>query len=110
MFAIIQDGGRQYRVAEGDVVRLDYRGGSEPGGTITFGEVLLANGGGASTIGKPLIDGASVIGEVVTPQIKGKKLEIVKFRRRKNWRRHTGHRQKYTAIKITKLDIPGLES
>ena len=109
MFAIIEDGSRQYRVTPGEKLSVDYRRDAEEGGTITFDRVLLANGGGSSTIGAPLIDGATVTAEVLRPLDKGQKLEIQKIRRRKNSRRHTGHRQKYTTVQITAVDVPGLE-
>ncbi len=108
MFAVIADGGRQYRVQTGDVLSVDLRAESKAGDVLTFGEVLLANGGGASAIGRPTISGASVTAEVVEGLEKGVKLEIRKFRRRKNYRRKTGHRQKYTRVKITGIDVPGL--
>lgn len=110
MFAIIEDGGRQYRVEEGAELTLDYRSDAEAGTTLSFERVLLANGGASSVIGAPLIDGASVTGEVVDPLSKGPKLEVQKIRRRKNSRRHTGHRQKHTLVKVTKIEVPGLES
>ena len=109
MFAVIADGGRQYRVQPGDTLWLDYREGAEQGSTIRFEQVLLANAGGASSIGRPAIDGAVVEAEVLAPEQKGKKLEIQYFRRRKNSRRHTGHRQKYTSVRITGINVPGLE-
>lgn len=109
MFAVIEDGNRQYRVQQGDTLTIDYRAEIEPGQTITFDRVLIANGGGASQIGRPAIDGALVEAEVVDPLIKGEKLEIQKFRRRKNSRRHTGHRQKHTSVRITAINIPNLE-
>lgn len=109
MFAIIENGSRQHRVAEGDLLSVDYQSEAEAGSTLTFDRVLLANAGGASVIGAPLIDGASVTGEVVIEEDKGPKLEIQKIRRRKNSRRHTGHRQKYTRVKITSITIPNLE-
>lgn len=109
MFAIVEDGSRQLRVEEGATFRIDYRDGAEPGSTVTLGRVLLANGGGDSVIGTPEISGASVEGEVVDPLVKGEKLEVQKFRRRKNVRRHTGHRQKYTSVKISKITVPGLK-
>ena len=71
--------------------------------------MLLAGGGAASVIGAPLIDGATVTGEIVDPFFKGPKLEVQKIRRRKNSRRHTGHRQKHTIVNVTKIDVPGLE-
>ena len=109
MFAVIEDGSRQYRVTTGDVLAVDYRSDVQDGQTITFDKVLLANGGGASVVGQPLISGATVTGEVVTAQLKGLKLEIQTFHRRNASRRHTGHRQKYTRIKITSISVPNLQ-
>ncbi|MAT15526.1 MAG: 50S ribosomal protein L21 [Planctomyces sp.] len=109
MFAIIEDGSRQFKVSKGSLIKVDYREDAEAGENITFGSVLLANAGGSSSIGAPLIDGASVVAEVVDPEFKGEKLEVQKFRRRKNSRRHTGHRQKYTTVKIAEITVPGLE-
>lgn len=109
MFAIVEDGSRQLRVQEGETFRIDYRDGAEPGQKLTLGRVLLANGGGSSVIGKPEISGAIVEAEVVEPIVKGDKLEVQKFRRRKNVRRHTGHRQKYTTVKVSSIKVPGLQ-
>jgi len=109
MFAIVEDGSRQLRVQEGETFRIDYREGAEPGQTVTLGRVLLANGGGPSVIGAPEIAGAAVEAEVVEPVTKGEKLEVQKFRRRKNVRRHTGHRQKYTTVRISRINVPGLK-
>jgi large subunit ribosomal protein L21 len=109
MFAVIENGSRQHRVSQGDVVSIDFREDLADGDSLTFDRVLLANGGGASAIGTPTIDGAIVEAEVVIAEEKGPKLEIQKLRRRKNSRRHTGHRQKYTRIRISSIAIPGLE-
>ena len=109
MFAVIADGNRQHRVQTGDVLKVDYRAGLEKGGKIAFDRVLLANGGGRSSIGAPAIENATVEAEVLTPEFKGKKLEIQYFRRRKNSRQHTGHRQKYTVVRVTGINVPGLE-
>jgi large subunit ribosomal protein L21 len=109
MFAVIADGGRQYRVEEGDLLLVDYRADAEPGQMLTFDNILLANGGAASLIGKPTLSGATVSGEVVVGEYKGPKLEIQKFRRRHASRRHTGHRQKHTRVKITSISVPDLE-
>jgi large subunit ribosomal protein L21 len=109
MFAVISDGSRQYRVQEGDTLLVDYREGAEKGHALRFEQVLLANAGGPSAIGLPGISGALVEATVVDPEVKGKKLEIGKFRRRKNSRRHTGHRQKYTSVQITGITVPGLK-
>jgi large subunit ribosomal protein L21 len=109
MFAIIDAGGRQVRVQEGDTLKVDFRDGAEAGQTLTFDRVLLANGGAGSVVGKPVIDGAAVEAEVVEATVKGPKLEVQKIRRRKNSRRHTGHRQKYTSVKVTRIAVPGMK-
>jgi large subunit ribosomal protein L21 len=109
MFAIIADGGRQYRVSQGDRVSVDFRETANEGDVITFETVLLANGGAGSVIGQPAIQGATVTGKVFRAEDKGPKLEVQKLRRRKNSRRHTGHRQKYTTVVIEGINVPGLE-
>lgn len=109
MFAVIEDGSHQHRVQEGDLLSVDYRSDAEVGGSLTFERVLLANGGGSSIIGTPVIEGASVEGEVVLDEEKGPKIEIQKIRRRKNSRQHTGHRQKFTRVRITSISVPNLE-
>lgn len=109
MFAIFEDGSRQYRVQQGETVAVDYRADAKLGDSIVFDNVLLANGGAESSIGVPVIKGAAVKAEVVNAELKGPKLEIGKLRRRKNSRRHTGHRQRYTSVKITAIDVPGLK-
>ena len=109
MFAVFEDGGRQFRVTQGDVLAIDYRKDVQDGQAITFDKILIANGGGPSVVGQPIISGASVTAEVVVAQLKGIKLEIQTFHRRNASRRHTGHRQKYTRVKITGISVPGLK-
>jgi large subunit ribosomal protein L21 len=109
MFAVIENGSRQHRVQAGDFLSVDYQAEAVAGNSIVFDRVFLANAGGASVIGRPTIEGATVTGEIILPIEKGPKLEIQKLRRRKNSRRHTGHRQKYTRVKITAISVPGLE-
>ncbi|MGE3315203.1 MAG: 50S ribosomal protein L21 [Planctomycetaceae bacterium] len=109
MFAIFEDGSHQYRVKQGETVAVAYRVDAKAGDTIVFDNVLLANGGDASSVGTPSIKGATVKAEVVNAELKGPKLEIGKLRRRKNFRRHTGHRQRYTSVKVTAIDVPGLK-
>ncbi len=109
MFAIIEDSGRQFKVAPGLEIAVDLREGLEEGGDLVFDRVLLANGGAGSVIGKPIIEGATIAASIVNPYFKGPKLEVQKFRRRKNSRRHTGHRQKYAVVKIGDFNVPGLE-
>ncbi len=98
MYAVIRTGGKQYRVAEGQKLRVEKLIGNA-GDKVTFGEVLLV-GGDAPKIGKPLVSGASVAAEI-TAQDRGKKIVVFKFKRRKNYRRKNGHRQPYTELKIT---------
>lgn len=109
MFAYIENGSHQYRVSNGDTLLIDFMDTAKAGDSITFDKVLLANGGGSSVIGAPAISGASVTAQVVEPLVKGPKLEIQKMRRRKNYRKHTGHRQGYTQVKITGITVPGLQ-
>jgi len=102
MYAVFEDGSRQYRVQEGDVVKLDYRQ-AEPGASLEFGRVLLYQNEGDTRIGQPLVAGARVVAEVVDhPTIK---LYIQKFRRRKNYRRLRGHRQPYTSVRIRQIVV-----
>jgi large subunit ribosomal protein L21 len=98
MYAVIRTGGKQYRVSEGQLLRVEKLPGGA-GDKVTFGEVLLV-GGDAPKVGRPLVQGASVAAEI-TAQDRGKKLIVFKFRRRKNYRRKNGHRQPYTELKIT---------
>jgi large subunit ribosomal protein L21 len=98
MYAVIKTGGKQYRVAEGDRLRVEKLPG-DVGSTVTFAEVLMV-GGDTVSIGKPLVSGAKVSAEIVA-QDRAKKIIVFKFRRRKNYRRKRGHRQPYTEIKIT---------
>ena len=105
MFAIIADGGRQYKVEEGQELLIDLRSGANKGDTVTFDRVLCVAGNGNPSIGLPTVSGASVTAEVLTSVELGEKLYIQKFRRRKNYRRRTGHRQSYTRVKISKIAL-----
>lgn len=101
-YAIIEASGGQLRVAQGDELLVDLIDGGEaaPGKTVTFDRVLLV-GGGSSTVGAPYVKGAAVTAEVVTPVVQGEKLYIHKHRAKKTYKRKTGHRQRYTKVKIT---------
>ena len=98
MYAVFEDGSHQYRVQEGDFIRVDRRQG-KAGDELVFGKVLLIAGDGEPTIGAPLIEGAQVNAKIVD-QFRTKKIIIQKFRRRKNMRRRRGHRQPYTTVQI----------
>src|SRR5713101_8905723 len=106
MYAVFEDGSRQYRVSEGDVVRLDYRD-AEKGSRLEFHRVLLYKGVEDLQIGKPTVAGAQIVAEVVDHP--STKLYIQHFRRRKNYRRLRGHRQHYTAVQIRSILLPGMQ-
>ena len=99
MYAVIATGGKQYRVAEGDVVRIE-KLAADLGATVEFDKVLLIGDGSDVKIGAPLLQGSKVSG-VVHKHGKGEKKVIVKFRRRKHYLRQGTHRQQYTQVKIT---------
>jgi large subunit ribosomal protein L21 len=99
MYAVIKTGGKQYRVAQGDRLRVEKLAGNV-GDTVTLGEVLLVGQGDGVKVGAPLVSGAKVEAKIVA-QDRGKKIIIFKFRRRKNYRRKTGHRQPFTALEVT---------
>ena len=103
MYAIIEDSGQQFRVAEGDVLDVDLVDVADDGKNIEFDRVLLVGVEGDVKIGTPLVDGAKVLAEVVDAEAKGPKVHIYRWRRRKASRRKTGHRQKYTKVRITKI-------
>ena len=107
MYAVFEDGSRQYRVSEGDLVQVDYRE-AEVGTQLEFNRILLYQGGEDTRIGQPLVDGARVLAEVVGHP--STKLYIQHFRRRKNYRRLKGHRQPYTAVRIRSILLPGVEA
>jgi len=100
MYAVIKTGGKQYRVSQGDKLRVEKLPGNV-GDAVTFDQVLLV-GGEAMKLGKPLVGGAKVEAKI-TAQGLGKKLVVFKFRRRKNYRRKNGHRQPYTALEILNI-------
>jgi len=103
MYAIIKDGGRQVKAEVDRRLRVDYREGVRQGDSIEFTDVLTISSEDEVKIGKPTVAGAKVVAEVVEPEFKGPKLVIAKFRRRKNSKRKTGHRQLYTLVQIKEI-------
>ena len=99
MYAVITTGGKQYRVEQGETIEVE-KLALEAGKSIDFSEVLLVADGANVRVGAPHVAGAKVTAEVIA-DIKGEKLIIYKYRRRKGYRRKTGHRQTYTRLKIT---------
>ncbi len=101
MYAVITTGGKQYRVQEGAVVRIE-KLDADAGASVEFGQVLLVGAGSSVTLGAPFIGNAKVMGTVQSHG-KGDKVRIVKFRRRKHYKREGTHRQPYTDVKITQI-------
>ena len=105
MYAVFRTGGKQYRAAKGDVLRLEKIEADE-GATVTFDEVLLIGEGADVKVGDPLLSGGSVSGKVLS-QGKTKKVNVVKFKRRQNYLRMGSHRQFYTEVEITGISSSG---
>ncbi|HOO32123.1 MAG TPA: 50S ribosomal protein L21 [Thermotogota bacterium] len=102
MYAIIETGGRQYKVEEGSVVYVD-KTKVEPGNPITFDKVVMISDDAAVAAGKPYVEGAKVVGTVME-NVREDKVMIIKFKSRKMYRRTRGHRQTYTAVKVDKIE------
>jgi large subunit ribosomal protein L21 len=107
MYAVFEDGSRQYQVSQGDLVKVDYRE-TEVGDRIEFPRVLLYREASETTIGQPVLKGMRVVGEVVDHP--STKYVIQKFRRRKNSKRLKGHRQHFTLVKVLHILQPGQDA
>ena len=103
MKAVIVTGGKQYTVAEGDVVFVE-KLNAETDATVKFDQVLAVLDGENTKIGAPVVEGAAVEAKVVKNG-KGKKLDIIRYKAKKNEKRHIGHRQPYTKLEITKIAL-----
>lgn len=103
MYAIFNALGKQFRAEKGKTIRIPLLQ-AEPGATVTFDEVLLSSDGETIRCGTPTVPGASVVAEVVGDG-KEKKIYVFKFKRRKNYRRKTGHRAKFTEVRITDVKV-----
>lgn len=103
MYAIVRTGGKQYEVAEGDSLAVERLEG-KPGSKLMLSDVLFVGGDGRPSIGTPLVDGATVTAEVIR-QGKAKKVLVFKKKRRKGYDKKRGHRQLYTEIRITKINV-----
>ncbi len=104
MYAIVIDGGRQFRVEPGMELDIDFRGDLSKGSEITFEKVLAVSGSEGLKLGAPTVEGATVTASVIGAS-QDKKIYIQKFRRRKNSKRRTGHRQIHTRVKIEKIAV-----
>jgi len=98
MYAVIQTGGKQYRVSPGETIYVEKLDGDK-GDSVEFDEVLMVGGDSGVALGRPTLSGAKVSGEIVEHG-RGEKLVVFKFQRRKDYRRRNGHRQAFTAVKI----------
>ena len=103
MYAIVANGGKQYQVAQGDVVRLE-KMTAEVGQKIELSDVLMISDGEQQQIGTPHVAGATVTVEVIA-QDRAKKVHIIKFKRRKHHMKQMGHRQDYTAVKVVDIAV-----
>jgi large subunit ribosomal protein L21 len=101
MYAVFKTGGKQYRASPGDKLKLEKLPAAE-GDTVEFGDVLLVGEGADVKVGEPAVAGARVTARVLT-QAKDRKISVIKFRRRKNYKRIHGHRQHYTLVEITDI-------
>lgn len=101
MYAVFRTGGKQYRASKGDRLRLE-RLPAEEGAAVEFDEVLLVGEGAEVKVGTPLVKGGKVKAKVLG-QGRGRKIDVIKFRRRKNYRRQKGHRQHFTEVEITAI-------
>ena len=103
MYAVIEDSGQQFRVSEGDVLDVDLRELSDDPKEIEFDRVLLVSGEKGARVGTPLVENAKVTAQILDPYVKGQKIYVHHWRRRKASRRKTGHRQKYIRVRISKI-------
>ena len=101
MYAVIKTGGKQYRVKEGDTLRVEKLGGDE-GEIHQFDQVLAVGDGDGLQLGSPIVEG-SVVSATIKGHGRHKKIKVLKFKRRKNYLRRQGHRQDYTEVEITKI-------
>jgi large subunit ribosomal protein L21 len=98
---VIATGGKQYRVQPGETIKVEKLEGAADKGAVTFDQVLLVADGTDVKVGAPILAGVKVTGEVLVAEGRGEKLLVYKYRRRKGYRRKNGHRQPFTAVKIT---------
>ena len=103
MYAVIKTGGKQHRVTEGDVITIEKINGDR-GEAVVFDQVLMVEKEGDIRVGRPVVEGAKVVGEILA-QTKGDKLTVYKTKKRKGYHKKTGHRQQLTSMKIREISI-----
>jgi large subunit ribosomal protein L21 len=99
----VEDSGQQFRVSEGDELDVDLRELAEDATELEFDRVLLVSGDGDVKVGTPFVEGAKVVAEIVDPEVKGPKLYVYHWRRRKGSRNRAGHRQGYLRVRVAKI-------
>ena len=104
MYAVVDDRNQQYRVKPGDRLQIHLRDDAAEGGSVTFDKVCLIGGEGNGKVGSPYVAGATVTAKVVRPMWKGEKVVTGKYRRRKNSKRRTGFRARYTVVQIESIN------
>ena len=102
MYAVIKSGGKQHKVAEGEIITIE-KIDAEEGSNVEFSEVLVVNKEGNLQVGRPLLEGAKVIGKVIN-HLKAPKITIIKMKRRKDWRKKQGHRQNLSKVEIKSIE------
>lgn len=106
MYAIIEESGGQRKVTQGELILIDLVDGgrAQVGQSVAFDRVLLVDdGAGGARVGRPYVEGCRVLAEVVDPVVPGEKVVVQKFRPKKGYRRKTGHRQRYTRVRISQI-------
>lgn len=101
MYAVVETGGKQYKVSQGDVISVERLSG-KAGEKVALEKILMINDGNKTVIGNPVVKSAKVVGEIVK-EGRGEKIIVFKMKKRKNYRRTRGHRQTYTSLKITEI-------
>jgi large subunit ribosomal protein L21 len=108
MFAVIRSGGKQYKVAQNEVIVVERMAGNS-GASVDLGDVLIVGDGTKTTVGKPTVDGAQVLATVVEHS-RADKIKVFKRKRRKGYRRTAGHRQLTTVLRISEISAPGMKT
>lgn len=103
MYAIFEDSGTQLKAKVGDTLIIDLREVPSDAKTVTFERVLLVSGDKGATVGNPYLKGAQIVADIVERDFKGEKIDIIKYKRRKGFKKKQGHRQRYMRVKVTEI-------
>lgn len=104
MYAIFEDSGTQLKAQVGDTLIIDLRDLPENAKSVTFERVLLVSGDKGATVGNPYLSGAKIVADIVEREFKDEKIDIVKYKRRKGFKKKQGHRQRYMRVKVTAIN------